>query len=273
MATDTERIDRDVQRFRRSEWLAPGVTAGSLPKVPTTTLGTLPTASAAFRGRLIMVYGATTVADGFYVCVKDAADAYSWVAMPGADLSAIPFMVGTASGLLSAEYVSGTTPSIGYPSQILRWSNTAEVTTVATSAADLLTSGTLSIPVTSGLLITGVVRKTTGAAAGASLGLKVNSTVIVEADPVNTAAIWHASTGNNVDDGSFRIEIMPRSANYLRGMIATYYAFVAGSGSSATSAASLPNATITSIALRGISGSASVTLAVKECAVYEILYA
>lgn len=110
MAVDEELLDRWVRQLRASSWLDPATASGSLPKVPTTTLGTLPTATADYRGRVIMVYGAAGVADAFYVCVKSAADTYSWVALPGADLSAIDFLVGTATTALSAEIVVGTTP-------------------------------------------------------------------------------------------------------------------------------------------------------------------
>ena len=42
------------------------------------TTGALPTASASLRGALFVVRGATGVADTLQVCLKSAADAYSW---------------------------------------------------------------------------------------------------------------------------------------------------------------------------------------------------
>ena len=42
------------------------------------TTGTLPAASAAFRGALFVVRGATGVADTLQVCLKSSADSYSW---------------------------------------------------------------------------------------------------------------------------------------------------------------------------------------------------
>lgn len=38
----------------------------------------LPTASAAYRGQMLRLEGAAGVADGLYVCMKDAANAYAW---------------------------------------------------------------------------------------------------------------------------------------------------------------------------------------------------
>lgn len=158
-------------------------------------------------------------------------------------------------------------------------SNTAEVTMTGTSAADLLTISNLNIPVTNGIVITGVARKTAGAAAYAAIGLKVNSTVVVEAVTTGTSytSLWLGGNTNQAVQGSFRLEVMPRSANYLDGCsfgmyicdaISPFVFFTMG-----TSTAPYPNAVITSIALRGIVGNALVTLAVKEVVVTEIKYA
>ncbi len=40
---------------------------------------TLPPASAALRGKVVLKFGAAGVADALYICRKDAADAYAWV--------------------------------------------------------------------------------------------------------------------------------------------------------------------------------------------------
>lgn len=58
-------------------------TAGSLVALPR-VVSTLPTASAGLRGVVIRVEGATGVADGLYLCQKDAANAYVWVALGAA---------------------------------------------------------------------------------------------------------------------------------------------------------------------------------------------
>ena len=41
--------------------------------------GTLPTPSADYRGKMIRVEGGAGVADKLYMCMKSAADTYSWV--------------------------------------------------------------------------------------------------------------------------------------------------------------------------------------------------
>jgi len=41
--------------------------------------GSLPTASASYRGKMIRVEGGAGVADKLYICLKSAVDTYSWV--------------------------------------------------------------------------------------------------------------------------------------------------------------------------------------------------
>lgn len=325
MASEEE-LDRLVRQLRQSSWLDPATATGSLPKVPTTSLGTLPTASADYRGRVIMVYGAAGVADAFYVCKKDAADAYSWVALPNTDLSAIDFLVGTASGLLSAEIAVGTTPGgeLGgtWPAptvdathsgsihmalageltgtrstptitashsgsthasvagaERLRASNTGEVTTNNTAAQDLLTLSGFSIPATNGLIIRGVARKTSGAAAAAGLGYSLNSTVISEASVAGNR-LWLSTAANQAESGVFELEIMPRSTNYLNGYIPTSgvavptgaLTFTAQNSINGIATATYDTAAITQVVIRAITGNALVTVAVKEVAVYEVYY-
>lgn len=56
----------------RMSWMDDGLVAP--PKAATS----LPGASSSRRGCMMRVEGGTGVADGLYICVKDAADAYSW---------------------------------------------------------------------------------------------------------------------------------------------------------------------------------------------------
>lgn len=157
-------------------------------------------------------------------------------------------------------------------------SNSNEATSTATGATDLLTISNLNIPVTSGIRITGVARKSAGAAAYAGLGLKLNATIVAEASSAGTAAqVWASSNTNQAEDGSFFIEFAPRSANYLHTGVCTYTGLIGGVGYITTlgnvhNNAAAPNATITSLAIRSIVGSASITVAVKEVVVTEIKY-
>lgn len=159
-------------------------------------------------------------------------------------------------------------------------SNSAEVTSTSTSAVDLLTISNLNIPVTSGVIIKGVVRKSTGAAAAVGFGLKINATVVAEASASNVNCIWLSGSANSAQSGIFYVELMPRSANYLNTMIGYYINATIGGAATGVAVpvsynitAALPNATITSIAIRAITADAAITMAVKEVVVIENKYA
>lgn len=151
-------------------------------------------------------------------------------------------------------------------------SNTAEQTMTSATAADLVTITGLSIPVTAPVKIVVVWRKS-ATAAQLSIGLKVNATVVAEADTSANTGIGLFPTTNEVQSGYSVVEFGPRSANYLRGLVVNYMA----SGASGVVAAwrglvvltnPLPDATITDIIIRGDSDG-SATLGVKEVLVYQ----
>lgn len=152
-------------------------------------------------------------------------------------------------------------------------SNTAEQTMTAAAAADLVTISGLSIPVTSGVRIIGVARRS-AAAFQPSLGFSINGTTVVEADGTS-ASIWLPGSTNEAQSGYFVIEFGPRSANYLNGLHVTRIAAGATGTSSITNPRQgiltnpLPNATITTMAIRGLSDGAA-TLGVKEVFVEQI---
>lgn len=278
MLTDAEEaaVRELLTRTRQNQFVGTPL-RGGLPLVPQLTA--LPTASIDNVGRIVYVPGASGVADAAWICEKAAAGTYSWVPLDMATTTIQALIDATAlGGELGGTVASATvdaTHSGSAHAMILRYSNTSEVTTVSTSAVDLLTTGTLAIPVTSGIIIQGVARKSAGAAAAAGLGLKVNSTVTAEAAATaSNTRLWASDATNQAEDGTFWASIAPRSANYLNGSVGLYTVNGLTAVSSLLNAGSpFPNATITSIAIRGISGSGSVTLAVKEVCVWELLYA
>lgn len=103
---DADLTARRIAELERSEWVGSPAFRGGLPKAPSRTA--LPTASAALAYRLIAVQGTP---DEYYICLRNAAGTWAWTQLSVVDtLSAINFLVGTASGDLSAEIVVGTTP-------------------------------------------------------------------------------------------------------------------------------------------------------------------
>jgi len=112
MLTDSEESAvRDLLARLKTNSFVGTPLRGGLPLIPQRTA--LPTASADFQGLIIYIPGASGVADGAYICEKAAAGSYSWVPLDtnaGAGLTAVDFLVGTATGLLSGEIAVGTTP-------------------------------------------------------------------------------------------------------------------------------------------------------------------
>lgn len=346
-ASEEDQLRALLGRLRTNSFVGTPL-VGGLPTVIART--SLPTAAKELDGAICFIPGTAGVADGMWICMKNASDVYGWVRMEVSavpDLTAIDFLTGSATGLLSGEIVVGTTPGgelggtwasptvdtthsgsahIVLPageltgsnatptvasthsgsahvqianelsgtaasptiatthsgskhSYILRGSNTSEQTTASTVALDLLTLGGVSIPVTSGIYICGVARKTAGGAFAAALGLKLNSTTVTEANTAFSQRVWNTSATNQAESGAFVIEILPRSTNYTHSYRSWYHAGPNGNPTNNSSTnnnlvtdAEFPNATITSIAIRGVVANAAITLGVKEVAFYEVLY-
>lgn len=152
---------------------------------------------------------------------------------------------------------------------VLAGQNNAEATSTSTSAGDRLTA-TLVIPIATSesCIITANLRKSAGAANSAAFGLTVNSTTVQEAD----ANGWLTSTTNQAESGLVVIVLGPQVANYLRAGFAIYgFAYTGSVGLvEPFSTADMPNAAITSIAIRGISNNALITHAVDELRVYRL---
>lgn len=160
---------------------------------------------------------------------------------------------------------------------ILVASNTAEQTTTSTTAVDLVTISGLAITVDQVIRILVVHRKDASSANSVGIGLKLNSTVVFEASAAVNTCLSVSSALAQVEDGYAEVCILPRSANYLTGISARHGTRVSATGVQGTAAilsatgnmnALMPNATITSIAIRGINNVANNNLAVKEVYVY-----
>ena len=156
-------------------------------------------------------------------------------------------------------------------------SNTAEQTTTSTSVVDLVTvTLTRAVLVSEALFITVNFRKTSGAAASAIFGLKLNTTTVLD---TTASMLGMAMTTNQAEDGASLVWIPPRSTNYLAGMLVNFYARASATGAATASLlqqfgselmphSPMPNASLTSIVITGRTGNASLTAAVKEVKVY-----
>lgn len=154
-------------------------------------------------------------------------------------------------------------------------SDTAEYTTTSTSATDLVTvTLTRDGSAEEEILIRGAYRKSSGSASEADLGLKINSTTVIEASAATTA-LARTSASNQAEDGFFEIILGPRVTSYQSGILSLYSTKVSSTGAAAQAQAActgltalMPTDDITSITIRGISGNANVTLAVKFIEVF-----
>lgn len=156
------------------------------------------------------------------------------------------------------------------PGLTLVGSDTTERSTSSTTAADLSTISGLSISTATPIEIHFSFRKTAGAAAEAAFGLKLNSTVVQLASTSSATDFTGASNG--ATSGYAVIRIGPREASYLRS--AMCYAASDDFGGDKvfpfSSSSDMPTATITSITITGIVGSASITAAIKNVRVYTL---
>ena len=160
------------------------------------------------------------------------------------DLFATPYPGGVVSG--------GDLTLVG--------SNDSEATTTSTTTVDLITIGSLSIAKTDTFIIVASVRKTTGAANIASVGVKLNGTTIF-----NTSQF--SSSNNATESGLLYVLIPAHDGNYSRGMHVVTSSGLdpvwRGTGTAAT-----PDATITEIIITGDVGDAAITMGVQYVKIY-----
>lgn len=167
-------------------------------------------------------------------------------------------------------------PVFTYPRELAR--NTTGATTTATAATDLLTVSTdvfgdaLSIPADRWAEISVDYSKDATAAQAVAIGLKLNSTTVVEA-VVGTSP--SSSATQRAEAGFAKFIVPPRSSvSYGMGVQFPYSCYTtagataaSGTGIGVSATAVPPQAAITSITIRGINGTASNNLAIKNVTV------
>src|SRR3990167_5973376 len=148
-----------------------------------------------------------------------------------------------------------------------------ERTTVSTTEIDLSTISGLSITAGTRVRIVGKARKTSGAAAVGTIGLKINSTVV--ANTSNGNYVYTTSGTDREENGEFEIEFEVGETNYQSNIRFNFSNKVSSTGANISEAgegnsldALIPAATITSIVLVGKVANASITLAVNDVRVY-----
>ena len=166
--------------------------------------------------------------------------------------------------------VAANTP--GGPGLNFAGSQTTEATISSTTAQDMITISSLSIPATTPFIICGNARKT-GTTDSSGIGLKLNATeVSIPVLSGSTLGLWSSATA--AVDGSFFAYIGPRVTNYVRtgarmagGGPGTQ---VSGDNSWDVATADLPAVTITSVIITGDMSGSTDTLGVDEVFVYTL---
>lgn len=148
------------------------------------------------------------------------------------------------------------------PDLLREGGNSTEGTTTSVSEVDIVTVSGLSIPVGTPFLVLALLRKSAGAAASASVGLKLNSTT------VRSAQAWSGST-NAAESGLFQAWIIAGVTNHLRGGLMNTVGDVGGANQRALST-DTPTVTITSVVITGLVGNVAVTMGVDEVQVYTL---
>ena len=148
---------------------------------------------------------------------------------------------------------------------------TSEASTTSTSAVDLLTSGTLSIATGLPIMLFVAGRKDAGGAYKAAFGLKVNSTVISEAQITGDNSLMRFDGASGAESKYATATLGPRIANYERSTLGWVSGDTDGAvseGSAPSEDADMPTATVTAIAIRGIVENAALTLSGDELHIY-----
>jgi len=142
----------------------------------------------------------------------------------------------------------------------LAGSNTTEQTT--TGSTDLVTV-TTSLAVGTPFIVLANFRKTSGAAATFSIGLKLNATTVRSAVAVTTAT-------DQAESGGVMFVVFPHDASYLNGGFMLHTSGSSDSTSLRNFGTAAPNAAITSVIITAVSGDGAITCAVKDVYVYAL---
>ena len=158
-------------------------------------------------------------------------------------------------------------------------SDTSEATTTSSTPTDLIDVTSISVPAVNPFQVFVSGRKGTGNAVETHLGLKLNTTVVGEADatPVASAtpvAIWTSEAASAVNSGLGFAHIGPRVTSHLRGAAGFMTSDDGGTDNrgvftSPAHTADMPTATITSVIIRGDSDGTN-TLGADELYVMQV---
>ena len=195
-------------------------------------------------------------------------------------------LIGGASGPVAATIAAGNRVaistgdgSITATATTFKGSQTTEATSTSAPAVDLLSATGLSITAAEPFRVMVACRKTAGAGGDATMGLKLNSTVVGEAvnneyaDTTQTS-VWSSGNANGVNSGLAYVGIPPRVANYLRAATGFFTSIDVTNSTRLSNelipakTADMPTATITSVIIRGDNADGANTMGADELHVH-----
>lgn len=159
------------------------------------------------------------------------------------------------------------------PGVVREGGSTTQATTTSTTAVDLISISGLIIQAIEPIDISVLGRKDGGAANGAALGVKLNSSNILTPTAAAVGIILF-STDNEEQHGGSEVTMGARVSAITRGF-AGYYGVYNTSNTRRDSkvfddnmASGMPSVQITDVVITGISGNASITLYADELHIY-----
>ena len=239
---------------------------------------------------ILVAAGIRAVAQATFTCAVNATDLIFYTGHSEAAAERFRFTSQNEIGIAGANYGSdGQVLTSGGAGAAVAWEaaaggavareggNTTEATTTSTSAADLMAISSLTIAAVTPILFIVNGRKSSGATAGGALGLEVNTTALREATIGGDGLLDLNNTANAAADGMGVAWLGPRVTNYLNAGVGLGHQYTSATGGILTRDQTAmfqdnpaPNAEITVVTVRGISGNGSVTVGADEFHFYSI---
>ena len=170
---------------------------------------------------------------------------------------------------------SFTIPGSTTDNAVIRWDGTSGAGTTSTSAVDLLSVSSLSIAATTHIWAAASVRQTANTNRVVGFGMKLNTTVISEAESsYNQSDLLWVGEQSVAISGAFLMHMGSRVANFLDGKTRmssrAKSSVILDLGMSLRAENNMPTATITDVVTRAVCTATAIAGAADEMHVYTL---
>jgi len=170
---------------------------------------------------------------------------------------------------------SFTIPGSTTDNAVIRWDGTSGAGTTSTSAVDLLSVSSLSIAATTHIWAAASVRQTANSGRVVGFGIKLNTTVISEAESsYNQSDLLWVGEQSVAISGAFLMHMGSRVANFLDGKTRmssrAKSSTILDLGMSLRADNNMPTATITAVVTRAVCQATAIAAAADEMHVYTL---